>query len=128
MVYATKGAGGTVLLLFASLDTLQLLLPRFKQLDALLALGEASFFRQRVLFGLEHADHLVDAGFELGERLLQEVWVFDGAEDGALGTVRFDRIRVGLSKVSREGAGWVLCRDTGSAKVGGLVRVFAVVS
>ena len=109
------------------LDTLQLLFPRFEQLDStqphrkqraiwesvnrllfkifsmvgrdipLMTLCKAAFSCERILLGLEEADHLIETRFELVESLLESVWIFDGAENRALGTVGFDRIRISCS-------------------------------
>lgn len=61
----------------------------------LFALGECAVGAKGVFFGLEEGDDLIQAGFELGQCLLERVRVFDGTKNRALGSVCFRRIGIG---------------------------------
>lgn len=74
-------------LLFAILNSLEVLLPRFEELDSFFAFRKPTLSPKGVLFALEHADYLIEGGLELVQCLLEGVWVLNGVEDGAFGAV-----------------------------------------
>lgn len=87
--------GFTLGSLLASLNALELLLPRLEELDTLVALCKVAFLGEGILFSLEQADDLVNTGFKLGECFLKGVRILDGSKDRALGSMRFERIGIG---------------------------------
>lgn len=68
----------------------------------LFAFCEVAFSCQGVFLALEETDDFVKRRFEFDDGFLKSVWVFDCREDGAFGSVCFDRVRIGCAVESAE--------------------------